>query len=56
VGLGADQAAQPLLGHGFPEGPVLHLQLHLSVLGSPGNWHDTRLLLMPLHEFSSVEE
>ena len=33
-------------GHVFPEGPVLHLQLHVSVLDSPGNWHDTRLLLM----------
>ena len=50
VGLGDDQAAWTLLRHGFPEGPVLHLQLHVSVLDSPGNWHDTRLLLMQFTE------
>ena len=36
VGLLVDQAAQTLLGLGFPEGTVLHLQLHVSVLETKG--------------------
>jgi len=57
VGLSVDKAAQTLLGHGFPEGTVPHLLLHVSVLDSPGNWHDTMLLVMSFQktEVSSVE-
>jgi len=36
VGLRADQVERTFLGHGFPEGPVLYLQLHVSVLETKG--------------------
>ena len=57
MGLSVDKAAQTPLGHGFPEGTVPHLLLHVSVLDSPGNWHDMWLLQMSFQktEISSVE-
>ena len=57
MGLSANKAAQTLLGQGFLEGTVLHLLLRMSVLDSPGKWHDTWLLLMSFqqNEVSSVE-
>ena len=44
---GPNKSSGLQLGHGFPEGQVLHLLLHMSVLDSPENWHDTWLLLTP---------
>jgi len=44
VGLSTNKAAQTVLGHGFLEGTVLHLLLRMSVLDSPGKWHDTWLI------------